>query len=115
VLATTFANLEDKKRLPRFPFLFSSIIFQGYIVRMDEEKLIRSLANQTPAQAPLVEILRQYLSLQEAVQILEQFQSDNWLTNGQVLWSGMLREQAQQWADRHRLQTLTTAMGPLMD
>lgn len=27
----------------------------------------------------------------------------------------MLREQAQQWADRHRLQTLTTAMGPLMD
>lgn len=115
MLATTFANLEDKKRLPRFPFLFSSIIFQGYIVRMDEEKLIRSLANQTPAQAPLVEILRQYLSLQEAVQILEQFQSDNWLPNGQVLWSGMLREQAQQWADRHRLQTLTTAMGPLMD
>lgn len=82
---------------------------------MDEEKLIRSLANQTPAQAPLVEILRQYLSLQEAVQILRQFQSDNWLPNGQVLWSGMLREQAQQWADRHRLQTLTTAMGPLMD
>ncbi|KAJ5109291.1 hypothetical protein N7456_005966 [Penicillium angulare] len=78
---------------------------------MNEEKLIRLLANETP----LVETLRHYLSLQEAVQILEQFESDSWLPNGQVLWSGMPREKAQQWADRHRLQTLTTAMGPLMD
>lgn len=85
---------------------------------MEYERLIQSLSNQATPQAippPLVTILRQYLSVKEAVQILEQFQSDDWIPNGQVLWSGMLREQAQEWADRHRLQTLTTAMGPLMD
>ena len=82
---------------------------------MDCEKLIQSLSDQQSAQAPLVRILRQYLSIQEAVQILEQFQSDDWIPNGQVLWSGIYREKAQEWADRHRLQTLTTAMGRLMD
>lgn len=30
------------------------------------------------------------------------------------MWSGILRENAQQWADKHKMQTLTTAMGPLM-
>lgn len=82
---------------------------------MDCEKLIQSLSDQQSAQAPLVRILRQYLSIQEAVQILEQFQSNDWIPNGQVLWSGITREKAQEWADRHRLQTLTTAMGRLMD
>lgn len=33
----------------------------------------------------------------------------------QVLWTGMTRELAQKWADAHNMQTLTTAMGPLMD
>jgi hypothetical protein len=32
-----------------------------------------------------------------------------------VLWSGILRDEAQRWADGHEMQTLTTAMGPLMD
>lgn len=31
------------------------------------------------------------------------------------LWSGVPRDKAQEWADRHHLQTLTTAMGPMMD
>lgn len=82
---------------------------------MDSEKLIQTLSNQQLAQAPLVGVLSQYLSVQEAVQIIERFQSEDWLPNGQVLWSGIHREMAQEWADRHQLQTLTTAMGPLMD
>lgn len=49
------------------------------------------------------------------MQIFEQFQSNNWVRNGQVLWSGVPRVRAQKWADTHHLQTLTTAMGPLMD
>ena len=82
---------------------------------MEYEELIRSLSNQPLAQAPLIRVLTQYLSVQEAVQIIERFQTEDWVPNGQVLWSGILREKAQEWADRHRLQTLTTAMGPLMD
>jgi hypothetical protein len=82
---------------------------------MDCEKLIQSLSDQQSAQTPLVRILRQYLSVQEALQILEQFQSNDWIPNGHVLWSGIPREKAQEWADRHRLQTLTTEMGRLMD
>jgi len=31
------------------------------------------------------------------------------------MWSGILREEAQRWADEHKMQTLTTAMGPLMN
>jgi hypothetical protein len=37
------------------------------------------------------------------------------IPNRQVLWSGLHREKAQHWADAHDMQTLTTAMGPLMD
>lgn len=82
---------------------------------MDGESLIQLLSNQQSAQAPLVGVVSRFLSVQEAAQIIRRFQSENWIPNGQVLWSGILREKAQEWADRHRLQTLTTAMGPLMD
>lgn len=82
---------------------------------MDCENPIQLLPNQQSAQSPLVKVLNRFLSVQEAGQITKQFQSENWVPNGQVLWSGMPREKAQDWADRHRLQTLTTAMGPLMD
>ncbi|KAL4767098.1 hypothetical protein BDW60DRAFT_164458 [Aspergillus nidulans var. acristatus] len=82
---------------------------------MDCEKPIQLLSNQQSAQAPLVGVVGRFLSVQEAAQIIKQFQSENWIPNGQVLWSGIPREKAQEWADRHRLQTLTTAMGPLMD
>lgn len=82
---------------------------------MDCEKLIQLLSNQQSAPASLVGIVSRFLSVQEAAQIIERFQSENWIPNGQLLWSGIPREKAQKWADRHGLQTLTTAMGPLMD
>lgn len=59
--------------------------------------------------------LRHYLTLDEEMEIHRQFLSSSWKLNGQVLWSGMQREEAQRWADEHNMQTLTTAMGPLMD
>jgi len=52
----------------------------------------------------------QYLTTDEEAQIHQQFQGDIWRCNNQVLWSGILRDEAQRWADE-----LTTAMGPLMD
>ena len=58
---------------------------------------------------------RQYLTEDEEAQIHQQFQGDIWRRNNQVLWSGILRSEAQRWADEHEMQTLTTAMGPLMD
>jgi hypothetical protein len=82
---------------------------------MDCERPIQQLSSQQSAQAPLVGVVSRFLSVQEAAQIIKQFQSENWIPNGQVLWSGILREKAQEWADRHQLQTLTTAMGPLMN
>ncbi|KAL2848956.1 hypothetical protein BJX68DRAFT_276145 [Aspergillus pseudodeflectus] len=60
------------------------------------------------------EISRHYLTVPEAVQIFYQFKS-NWIRNGQVLWSGIPFDKAQEWADKHHLQTLTRAMGPLMN
>jgi hypothetical protein len=60
-------------------------------------------------------LVPQYLSAEEEAQIHRQFQGDTWRRNKQVLWSGILRDEAQRWADGHEMQTLTTAMGPLMD
>lgn len=79
-----------------------------------EEDLIRSFPSQELAQGFLTS-LSQFLSTQEAIDIFGQFQSQHWIRNGQVLWSGIPRDRAQKWADHHHLQTLTTAMGPLMD
>lgn len=55
-----------------------------------------------------------WLTNQEAKDIHRQFQK-SCLRNCQVLWSGMDRAQAQRWADSRNLQTLTTALGPLLD
>ena len=63
---------------------------------------------------PVREAMLQFLSIKEAEQILVQLQQ-TCIPNKQVLWSGMTREIAQDWADKHHMQTLTTAMGPLMD
>jgi hypothetical protein len=59
-------------------------------------------------------VLRQYLTIEEEKQIIEQFRQ-SWRPNVQVLWNGVLREEAQKWADEHNMQTLTTVMGLLMD
>lgn len=82
---------------------------------MDHETLTKSLTDQESPQTPLNMILRKFLSTNEAIEIIRQFRSSDWIENGQVLWSGIPREKAQDWADKHGLQTLTTAMGPLMD
>ncbi|EEY24020.1 conserved hypothetical protein [Verticillium alfalfae VaMs.102] len=59
-------------------------------------------------------VLRQYLTSEEEAQVRRQFQQAC-PRRRQVLWSGMDQSQAQRWADDHHMQTLTTAMGPLMN
>jgi hypothetical protein len=59
--------------------------------------------------------LFEYLTVKEEAQIYRQFQGRSWKANSQVLWSGVLPQEAQKWADDRTMQTLTTAMGPLMD
>ncbi|KAM0282076.1 hypothetical protein ACHAPQ_009722, partial [Fusarium lateritium] len=58
-------------------------------------------------------LIRCWLTGQEAKAILSQFRK-SCIPNRQVLWSGMLRETAQKWADAHDFQTLTTSLGPLL-
>jgi hypothetical protein len=82
---------------------------------MDREDISHWFSNQGSTKPPLIVAISQYLSVQEAVQIFKLFHSNNWIPNGQVLWSGIPRRTAQEWADKHHLQTLTTAMGRLMD
>ncbi|KAJ5240379.1 uncharacterized protein N7469_001970 [Penicillium citrinum] len=62
-----------------------------------------------------IEELRKFLSILEARQICHQFHTDHWQQGCQVMWSGLCRQVVQTWADRHGMQTLTTAMGPLME
>ena len=58
-------------------------------------------------------ILETFLTTEDEAQIIQQFDG-GWRRNEQVLWTGIPREKAQTWADEHHMQTLTTAMGPLM-
>jgi hypothetical protein len=57
----------------------------------------------------------EYLSRDESFEILRQFERLPLKPGRQVMWSGVPREWVQIWADEHDMQTLTTAMGPLMD
>lgn len=59
--------------------------------------------------------LLEYLTIEDEAQIQHQFEGETWALNKQVLWSGVLREEAQRWANEHGMQTLTTAMGPLLN
>ncbi|PKX92848.1 uncharacterized protein P174DRAFT_432216 [Aspergillus novofumigatus IBT 16806] len=61
-----------------------------------------------------LEIFLDFLTAEEARQICDQFHDDIWQPGRQVMWSGIPRQLAQIWADRHGMQTLTTVMGPLM-
>lgn len=57
----------------------------------------------------------EYLTREEAEQIIDQFEK-LWHSFDRLLfWTGIPREWAQQWADDHGMLTLTSAMGPLMD
>jgi len=62
----------------------------------------------------MVIAVSQYLTIEEEMQISQQFQENTWRRNSQVMWSGIPREYAQRWADEREMQTLTTVMGPLM-
>ncbi len=51
----------------------------------------------------------------EASEITQQFRSPAFLYNRQSVWSEMLREEAQQWADKRGMQTVITAMCVLIN
>ncbi|KAJ4088348.1 hypothetical protein NW769_013567 [Fusarium oxysporum] len=84
------------------------------VAHLETSKPIRGVSfgtNQPPD--AIRQLIRRWLTDEEANKILSRFQKAC-MTNRQVLWSGMLREHAQQWADAHGFQTLTTALGPLL-
>ncbi|EXL42027.1 hypothetical protein FOCG_15385 [Fusarium oxysporum f. sp. radicis-lycopersici 26381] len=84
------------------------------VAHTETSKPIRGVSfgtNQPPD--AIRQLVRRWLTDEEANKILSRLQKAC-MTNRQVLWSGMLREHAQQWADAHGFQTLTTALGPLL-
>ncbi|KAH7122969.1 hypothetical protein EDB81DRAFT_913055, partial [Dactylonectria macrodidyma] len=62
---------------------------------------------------PLIEkFLGRFLSFTQSSQITQQFYS-SWHRNRNIMWTGNIRYEAQTWADRRDMRTLSTAMGPL--
>ncbi|KAF3807930.1 hypothetical protein GCG54_00007666 [Colletotrichum gloeosporioides] len=59
-------------------------------------------------------ICPKYLSRKEADDIMCQF-NEIWVNDKQVLWSGVDHDLAEEWAEQRGMQTLTCAMGPLMN
>ncbi|KAI2000002.1 hypothetical protein LOZ52_005282 [Ophidiomyces ophidiicola] len=59
-------------------------------------------------------VVSQLLSVDEEVQILQKFLHEC-TRNRQVMWSGVPYDHAQRWAREHGMQTLSIAMGSLVD
>ncbi|KAJ0159070.1 hypothetical protein CTA2_10365 [Colletotrichum tanaceti] len=57
----------------------------------------------------------QYLTLEEFSDIIKQFDGPGWVRDKQLLWSGVEYAEVERTAGEHDMQTLRTAMGPLMD
>lgn len=84
------------------------------IAQLETSKPIRGVSFSTNQPPNVIrQLIRRWLTDEEADKILSRFQKAC-IPNRQVFWSGMLREHAQQWADTHGFQTLTTALGPLL-
>ncbi|CCF38537.1 hypothetical protein CH063_01932 [Colletotrichum higginsianum] len=65
--------------------------------------------------ALLCTVWPQYLTLEEASDIIEQFNGLGWVRDNQLLWSGVEYAEVERTANEHNMQTLRVAMGPLMD
>ncbi|WYZ36448.1 hypothetical protein EsH8_XV_000001 [Colletotrichum jinshuiense] len=59
-------------------------------------------------------ICPKYLTRKEAEEIMRQF-NESWIDEKQVLWSGVAHATVEEWADQRGMQTLTSAMGDLMN
>lgn len=57
----------------------------------------------------------EYLTQEEAEQIIARFMEIPRSFDRMVFWTGIPREWVQQWADDHSMLTFSSAMGPLMD
>ncbi|TWU71292.1 hypothetical protein ED733_001728 [Metarhizium rileyi] len=75
---------------------------------------LRKLWDNKCSLASTGKAILKFLTAEESEQIYNQLRKAC-IPNKQVLWSGMPREVAQHWADKHGMQTLTTSMGPLMN
>ena len=70
---------------------------------------------QTDEFLPVTDNDLEYLTQEEAEQIIARFMEIPRSYDRLVFWTGIPREWVQQWADEHGMLTLTSAMGPLMD
>lgn len=60
----------------------------------------------------IVKFIHQFLTETEVTQLGQQFHS-SWQPNRQVMWTGNIRNEADEWARRTGMRTLSIAMGPL--
>lgn len=76
--------------------------------------ILMEFVNRERPPPAIAVVVRYFLTERESNEIYQQLKN-HMSPNRQVLWSGMFRNTAQLWADNHDMQTLATAMGPLME
>jgi hypothetical protein len=74
-----------------------------------------TLDDQTDNCLSVIDTDLEYLTREEAEQIIDRFNNVPQSSDRLLFWTGIPREWAQQWADDHGMLTLTSVMGPLMD
>ena len=77
--------------------------------------MLEDVFNGVLAYEALVSKYSSHLTRDEAYEIIIQFKRQHLFPGRQVMWSGIPRFWVQVEADKRGLQTLTSAMGPLMD
>jgi hypothetical protein len=74
-----------------------------------------SIVARTGGSLSVIDSDLNYLTREEAEQIITQFEKLLQSSDRLLFWTGIPREWVQQWADDHGMLTLTSAMGPLMN
>jgi hypothetical protein len=103
-----------KKRSPKAKTITGTNVTETLTGIKDNKPISRGTScNIDQSSETIRNLIRYWLTEEEASDILLQFRKVC-IPNHQLLWSGMLRATAQQWADTHGFQTLTTSLGPLL-
>lgn len=85
---------------------------------MAKKRSKRGVAMDPPVDqsfAIMLAAVQRYLTAHESQCIINQFSSESWLPGRQILWESVEHAKVEKWAKQHSMQTLSIALGPLLE
>jgi hypothetical protein len=102
-------------RLMPWLWIHNSLAFLKSVEKNITHKQRQVVHDHTGGSLSVMNSDLKHLTLEEAEQIINQFENIPQSSDRLLFWTGIPRDWVQRWADEHGMLTLTSAMGPLMD